>query len=301
MSFTGFMFRQLAGKGDAKRDANLKEPADVTAEKNINYAGNQDSWNLLDIYYPRGTKEKLPVIVSVHGGGDVYGTKEVYKFYGMYLAQQGFVFVNFNYHLAPKAKFPTQLSELNRVLEWMTEQADAYFMDLNNVFLVGDSAGAQMASQYGAIWSNPEYAKLFPFTVPSQIHIRALGLNCGMYEIGLPKPGEKQEGAASMTKSLMRDYLGKDTGRYGKMLDVKEFITEKYPPAYIMTAYYDFLKEKAEPMYEFLKSKGVDAEWKCYGSEETKYMQHVCHVNMNLEEAKQINNDECAFFRKHMN
>ena len=42
-----------------------------------------------------------------------------------------------------------------------------------------------------------------------------------------------------MTKSLMRDYLGKDTGRYGKMLDVKEFITEKYPPAYIMTAYYD--------------------------------------------------------------
>lgn len=128
-------------------------------------------------------------------------------------------------------------------------------------------------------------AKLFPFTVPSQIHIRALGLNCGMYEIGLPKPGEKQEGAASMTKSLMRDYLGKD----------------KYPPAYIMTAYYDFLKEKAEPMYEFLKSKGVDAEWKCYGSEETKYMQHVCHVNMNLEEAKQINNDECAFFRKHMN
>lgn len=104
-----------------------------------------------------------------------------------------------------------------------------------------------------------------------------------------------------MTKSLMRDYLGKDTGRYGKMLDVKEFITEKYPPAYIMTAYYDFLKEKAEPMYEFLKSKGVDAEWKCYGSEETKYMQHVCHVNMNLEEAKQINNDVCAFFRKHMN
>ena len=56
MSFTGFMFRQLAGKGDAKRDANLKEPADVTAEKNINYARNQDSWNLLDIYYPRGTK-----------------------------------------------------------------------------------------------------------------------------------------------------------------------------------------------------------------------------------------------------
>ena len=47
MSFTGFMFRQLAGKGDAKRDANLKEPADVTAEKNINYGRILVSFNLL--------------------------------------------------------------------------------------------------------------------------------------------------------------------------------------------------------------------------------------------------------------
>ena len=53
------------------------------------------------------------------------------------------------------------------------------------------------------IWSNPEYAKLFPFTVPSQIHIRALGLNCGMYEIGLPKPGEKQEGACLLYTSVL--------------------------------------------------------------------------------------------------
>ena len=51
----------------------------------------------------------------------------------------------------------------------------------NNVILVGDSAGSQMTSQYAAIATNADYAKLFPFTVPEEIKIRALGLNCGMY------------------------------------------------------------------------------------------------------------------------
>lgn len=300
MSFAGFMFKTLAGKGDKKRDENLKEPQDVTAVKDINYAGNQDVYNLLDVYYPKGTEGRLPVIVSVHGGGYVYGTKEIYRFYGMYLAQQGFVFVNFNYHLAPKAKFPTQLGEINQVAEWMVKNADEYHMDLNNIFMVGDSAGAQMSSQYAAIYSNPDYAALFPFQIPNGFCLRAVGLNCGMYEIGLPKPGEKAKGMESMTGSLMRDYLGKDDSGLKDMLDVKGHITGDYPPAYLMTSYYDFLKDKAEPMYRFLKEKGIDAEWKCYGTEDTKYMQHVCHVNMNLEEAKEINNDECAFFRKHL-
>lgn len=74
MSFAGFLFKTLAAKGDAKRDSTLTEPQDVTAVKNIDYVGKQDFYNLLDVYYPQGTKEKLPVIVSVHGGGYVYGT-----------------------------------------------------------------------------------------------------------------------------------------------------------------------------------------------------------------------------------
>lgn len=185
MSLTAKMFRMGAGRADAKRDANLVEPEDVTAVYDINYAGNADRYNLLDVYYPKDTEGLLPVIVSIHGGGYVYGTKEIYKFYGMYIAEQGFTFVNFNYHLAPEEKFPTQLTEANMVLEWMTEHANEYHMDLNNVFLVGDSAGAQMASQYAAIATNADYAKLFPFRVPEEIKIRAIGLNCGMYILSI--------------------------------------------------------------------------------------------------------------------
>ena len=227
MSFTGKMFRLTAGKADAKRDANLVAPEDVTAIYDVSYAGNEDSYNLLDVYYPKETQGSLPVIVSVHGGGYVYGTKEIYKFYGMYLAQQGFTVVNFNYHLAPNAKFPTQLMETNMVLEWIVKHAEEYHMDLNNVFMVGDSAGAQMASQYAAIVTNADYAKLFPFTVPQTITIRAIGLNCGMYVLTIV---DKDGKVNKMNKALYGDYLGKDFDLSDERLDVLGHITASYPP-----------------------------------------------------------------------
>lgn len=298
MSLTAFMLRRMWKQTDKKRDQKLQEPSDITAMKDINYAGNADKYNLLDVYYPRGTEGKLPVIVSLHGGGYVYGTKEIYKFYGMYLAGQGFTFVNFNYHLAPRQKFPGQLKETVMVLSWMTDHANEYHMDLNHVFMVGDSAGAQMASQLAAIYSNRAYAALFPFQIPEQVKLRAVALNCGMYELEAPGKGKKTEGVTSMMKGLMRDYLGKTPERFGGMLDVKGHITSAFPPAYIMTAHYDFLREKARPMYDYLQNLGVEAVYKCYGSKDTKYMAHVCHVDMNLAEAEQINRDECAFFRR---
>ena len=51
-------------------------------------------------------RSPLPVILNVHGGGWVYGTKDVYLRYCLFLAQQGFAVVDMNYHLAPKKRFP---------------------------------------------------------------------------------------------------------------------------------------------------------------------------------------------------
>lgn len=45
------------------------------------------------------------------------------------------------------------------------------------------------------------------------------------------------------------------------------YVISNLPPAYVMTSYYDFLKDNAEPMYNFLKDKGIDTEWKLYGEE----------------------------------
>lgn len=54
-------------------------------------------------------------------------------------------------------------------------------------------------------------------------------------------------------------------------------------------------------MYELFKERGVETEYALYGNEDQKYMGHVFHVNMNLEEAKICNLDEITFFKKHIN
>lgn len=295
MSFFAWSFRLAAGRGDRKRDKDLVKPENVQALYNLPY-GLEGKYQLLDVYFPKGTTEKLPVIVNIHGGGYLYGTKEVYLHYCMSLAQHGFAVVNFNYTLAPKKKFPNQLCEINMVMEWIREHKDSYPFDINNMFIVGDSAGAQLTSHYAAIYSNPEFEALFPFVTPKECKIKAVALNCGLYNLtGMSKAGVP----AREKDGLRKDYLGNIPDEDPR-LQVVAAITEQFPPAYVMTSTFDFLKPSAEPMYEYLRSKGVEAEYHLYGTEETEYMGHVFHCNMNLKEAHICNADECRFFKQHI-
>ena len=290
MSLHAILFNMTASRSDRIRDEAIPLPQGVTEHRNISY-GSHGSWNLLDVCYPEGTGEALPTIVSIHGGGYVYGSKEIYRRYCMDMARRGFAVVNFNYRLAPKWKFPTPLYDTNAVMEWICRNATHYHLDPSRIILVGDSAGAQLASQYGAIATNPSYAALFPIKVP-RITIRALGLNCGMYDM--------KARAAGKRTGLHLDYLGKKLPAEDPRFAVLQNITEKYPPAYITTACNDFLRDAAEPMYLFLRQKGLFADWKCYGTEENKAVAHVFHINILLPEAVQCNDDAAAYFRKYL-
>ena len=141
------------------------------------------------------------------------------------------------------------------------------------------------------IASNPDYAALFHMTVPG-ITIRALGLNCGMYDM--------VERAKAPRKGLALDYLGKEVSGDDPRFCVLDAIGSNYPPAFITTACHDFLREAAEPMYRFLVEKGIRTEWKCYGSEEDKGVGHVFHVNILLPDAITCNDDSAAFFRENI-
>ena len=288
MSLQSILFNIGASRSDRKRDAAIPLPEGITECRNISY-GEHGEQNLLDVYYPVGTSEPLPTVVSIHGGGYVYGNKEIYRRYGMDMAGRGFAFVNFNYRLAPKWKFPTPLCDINSVMHWICKNAVRYHLDPQRIILVGDSAGAQLASQYAAIATNPSYARLFRMTVP-EIRICCLGLNCGMYDL----PAQ----AAGKRRGIALDYLGKQIKDNDLRLRVLESVTADYPPAFITTACNDFLRDNAEPMCAFLKGKGIEAQWKCYGTEEDKTVAHVFHVNIVLPEARRCNDDSAAFFRQ---
>lgn len=289
MTFQSIMFRLGAGFNDRKRNNATEHPKGVVCHKDIPYSGFGKS-SLLNVYYPEGAQGQLPTIVSIHGGGYVYGSKEVYHHYCADLARRGFAVVNFNYRLAPKWKFPAPLEDTNKVMQWLLARAKQYHMDPDRVFLVGDSAGAQLASQYAAIWANPSYAAHFFKVQP--VNILALGLNCGLYDI--------QAIASSEKKGLEADYLPKDTNPDDPRFDILGAIASNYPPAHITTACHDFLRGNAEPMHDFLKEKGIETQCKCYGTEEQKHIAHVFHVDIRNPEATVCNDEQCDFFRKFL-
>ncbi len=288
MNLKAWLVRRGFAKSDAKRDAGLTIPEDVELSEALSYGGHK--MNTLDVSRPKGAGA-LPLIINVHGGGYVYGSTLPYRYYCASLAQRGFAVVSFNYRLAPEFCFPTPLYDLNAVMQWCFDNAEKYGLDMENVFMVGDSAGAQLASQYAAICSNPEYAGIMEIYPPEALRFAAVGLNCGMYE--LSSHAKKRSGI----NSVMSSYFTKDPSVFGEKLNVLDYINADYPPCHLISAPGDFLLGCCEPMWRLLRRRGVEAEYKIYGDKSTG---HVFHVNVRLPVGQQANDDQTAFFRRYI-
>lgn len=288
MSLNSFLMNYNCKKCDDKRDAGLTTPEDINRIDNIPY-GSDKKWQILDVYRPKNYEGKLPVIVNVHGGGWTYGTTKTYQFYCMNLAQRGFAVVSFNYRLAPKHKYPCAIEDVNSAFAWVMSNADKYDFDTANLFAVGDSAGGQLLGQYACIATNEEYASRFSFKVPDGFVFNAIALNCGVYHAENVKEN----------KALL-DYLPKKKlMEYAEEISVFKFITDKYPPTFVMTSNEDFLREEPALIIPIFEEKGIEYVSKKYGDEE-HHLLHVFHVNIKTEEAKVCNDEECDFFKAHI-
>lgn len=292
MSLMSILFRRGAAKNDKKRDAGLTTPSDIKRFDDISYGANKEQ--VLDVYRPANQDGLLPVIVSIHGGGWVYGDKNLYQWYCMNLAQKGFAVVNFTYRLAPKYKFPSGIEDTNMVFHWVWENAQMYGFDLSNLFAVGDSAGAHMLSMYAAMKCNPEYAAQFDFPIENNVEIKAVALNCGKYDLrGVMDSGD------ALQSGLMKDVLPqKGTKSELEWASPINYVNEAFPPAFVMTSNGDFLRDEAPKMRDKLLALGVECEYRDYG-DESETLEHVFHLNIRLQSAEKCNEEECDFFRTH--
>ncbi|MCR4952518.1 MAG: alpha/beta hydrolase [Treponema sp.] len=324
--------RKQFGTGDKKRDEGQKTPENVVRFDNIRYgnARRLKKWQLLDVYRPKDETcncdgastdkasvglKPLPVIVIVHGGAWVYGDKDVYQFYGMRLAQRGFVVVNFSYRLAPEAKFPSSLIDTDTVFRWVFENAQEYGFDVNNIFAVGDSAGAHLLALYSSAVTNPDFAKeladKFDFTIqpkcpqnsqspqpsqsplpePPRPFLKGIALNCGKYDMS-----ENLENDVQMRLLLQALMPGGGTEEELKLINAAGHVTKDFPPAFVMTCKGDFLVGQAPVILNALEQAGVKHEYHCYGTQENP-LWHVFHCDPHLPEAVICNDDECNFFK----
>lgn len=295
MSLTSHIVRTLFTIGDLKRDLGWVPPTNVETVENLSY-GSCDKWHLLDLYRPKDKEGKLPVLLNIHGGAWVYGDKKVYAPYCMYLAAQGFAVVNASYRLAPKHTFPAPLEDVGSIMEWVVTNAKQYHLDLRNLFFVGDSAGAHLATAYTAIQLNSDYAKEFPkITVSPKFVPKALVLNCGVFDM----EGEVEHRGVLLTPFLT-DILGeKPTGSSIKKMSPVRYITPDFPPVYLATSNGDFLRKHSHRLKEVLEQQKIDYVFKEYGNKKKK-QGHVFHLNLNNKVGQSCNQEQIKFVRKIM-
>lgn len=288
-------FRAEWKKSDDARDAGL--PTDIPEVKRYNDIsyGPYGKYNLLDLNMPKDHSGKLPVIINIHGGGFFYGSKETYQFYCLFLAKQGFAVVNFNYRLAPDYQFPANIEDVDHVYNWISTNAKKYDFDLNNVFLVGDSAGGQMVAMMNAIYTNPEYRHMFGLRNPD-FTIRAGADNCGGFITNYYQDTPTDQGiiyTAGLYFSTHQDTATTDLSK------LPDYITAQFLPLYVMTANKDFLRDQSLKLDQFLTKHRIRHEFHDYGDAEHE-RQHVFHINQKDDLAKQCNLDEIRFFKEHM-
>ncbi|MCR4789881.1 MAG: alpha/beta hydrolase, partial [Treponemataceae bacterium] len=272
--------------------------------------GKSEKWNVLDIYRPKSADQsdlkyaKLPVLINVHGGGWVYGDKELYQFYCMSLAQKGFAVVNYTYGLAPDFHAPSQFKDLNDVIIFVFENADEYGLNTEKIFMMGDSAGANLAAFYSCICTdgmlatrfseNPQ--KKYNFAPPSGFIPKALLLNCGIYDFSALM--NEKGGFIFLTQNLVRDYLGKlfPSKKLLASYSPVNYINQDFPPCFIMGANKDSLCAQIPLLAAKLDEAGVSYTTKIYGTEENP-QNHVFHCDIKNPVAKICNDEEIEFLK----
>lgn len=103
----------------------------------------------LDVYLPAGhdaTGRDMPVVVFFYGGSWQNGTREDYRFVGEALASRGFMAILPDYRTYPEVTFPAFMDDAAMAVRWARDRAPEFGGDPARLFLMGHSAGAQIAA-----------------------------------------------------------------------------------------------------------------------------------------------------------
>ncbi len=116
-----------------------------TVKSNIPYANPAHERQVLDVYAPENAKA-LPVVFWIHGGGWQAGDKTSVQIKPRVFNERGFVFVSTNYRLLPDVEMDVLIRDVAKSLGWVHDNIAQYGGDPRRIFVMGHSAGAQLAA-----------------------------------------------------------------------------------------------------------------------------------------------------------
>jgi acetyl esterase/lipase len=271
----------------------------VLAEKDIEYPSRFPS-NRLDVFSSNQVNGKAPTILWVHGGAFVGGDKADIETWSTVFASEGFTVVSINYALAPDNNYPTPLLQLNEVYTFLKANESRFpKIDLQRLIIGGDSAGAQIASQFVTLQTNPELAKSMQMD-PAIPREQLLGviLYCGPYDLkGLHDSG------TTLGKFFIRQmgwaYFGvrnwSETPQ-AVQATTPNHVTSNFPPTFITDGNTASFEHDARQLEQRLKDNNVRVESLYYSLERAK-LGHEYQFNFALPEAIECKERTLSFLR----
>jgi acetyl esterase/lipase len=120
----------------------------VKVLKNLEYGRGSGRPMLLDLYVPENTNKLLPLIIWIHGGGWMYGSKGASSPARRFTAY-GYAVAHVEYRLSQQAKFPAQIYDCKAAVRWLRTNAAKYNLDPNRFIAWGESAGGHLVALLG--------------------------------------------------------------------------------------------------------------------------------------------------------
>jgi arylformamidase len=114
-------------------------------KRNIPYAEPAHDRQVLDVHSPSHAKN-LPVVFWIHGGGWQTGDKTSVQIKPQAFVDKGFVFVSTNYRLLPNVDMGTIVRDIAKSIRWVHDHIAEHGGDPERIFVMGHSAGAQLAA-----------------------------------------------------------------------------------------------------------------------------------------------------------
>lgn len=146
--FMGFMFAVLSGKAKPL-PFTPPVPENVSAHPDLTYLTVANHELKLDLNLPRTTAKPAPLVVLIHGGCWMDGTRKEMGFYGVELAQRGYATASVDYRLSEEATYPAAVEDCRAAIRWLTDRAATYNIDPSRIALLGGSAGGHLVEYLG--------------------------------------------------------------------------------------------------------------------------------------------------------
>ncbi|WP_414043849.1 alpha/beta hydrolase [Macrococcus sp. EM39E] len=271
--------------GNAMLSDKAIENPNVKIIQNITYS-DIAPLSQMDIIMPSKIRkgDKLPLIIWTHGGGFIAGDKRYKNPYLAQVAEKGFVVANMNYALAPNNKYPTPILQELEAAKFLKKNEMNFPIDYSQVIIGGDSAGAQIASQFAAMHTNEKLMsdmQLEPVFKPNQL--KAVVLFGGLYNMQTVRATKFPR-----IELFLESYTGEKNWEKKfkpiEQLSTTANITQYYPPTFLTVGDADPFDTQAFEMVKILKKNGVPYAHSFF--DDTHRLRHQYQFHMDLKESR---------------